>query len=141
MKLFFLKKFSEQKELISSLKVGNAFKNKFLKAKDKTEKIDELCKKVFINLSEIVKNSECSYAQNYLGYSYWNGIGIEKDLEKAIKFYTKAAEQGSVFALNNLGYSYLNGIGVEKDLEKAIKFYTKAAEQGNASALNNLGYS
>lgn len=49
-------------------------------------------------------------------------------MQKAVEWYTKAAEQGHAAAQYNLGNCYYDGEGVEKDLQKAIEWYTKAAE-------------
>ena len=56
------------------------------------------------------------------------------DKEKAVEWYTKAAEQGDSNAQCNLGYCYDNGDGVTMDKEKAVEWLTKAAEQGNSDA-------
>lgn len=42
-----------------------------------------------------------SDAQNYLGTMYENGLGVEKDKQKAYDLYKKAAAQGNVYAKNN----------------------------------------
>ena len=70
--------------------------------------------------------------------SCWNGIEIEKDDQKAVKWYQKAAEQGHTDAQYNLALCYKNGIGVEKDEQKAVEWYQKAAEQRDAWAQYNL---
>ncbi|WP_163366756.1 tetratricopeptide repeat protein, partial [Klebsiella aerogenes] len=64
---------------------------------------------------------------------------IEQDHEKAVTWYTKAAEQGHADAQYNLAVSYDEGEGVERDGSKAVFWYTKAANQGNRDAQNNLG--
>jgi TPR repeat protein len=65
---------------------------------------------------------------------------VAKDEKEAVKWYTKAAEQGDAWAQSNLGFCYEKGTGVAKDEKEAVKWYTKAAEQGNARAQNNLGF-
>ena len=74
-----------------------------------------------------------------LGEMYRSGYGVTQDYSEAVKWYTKAAEQGYANAQCNLGNSYYNGRGVEQDYSEAVKWYRKAAEQGNANAQNNLG--
>src|SRR6185312_570848 len=76
---------------------------------------------------------------NYLGVCYENGIGVEQNIQKAVKLYQKAAEQGDARALNILGFCYENGTGVEKYIQKAVELYQKAAEQGDADAQFSLG--
>ena len=62
-----------------------------------------------------------------------------KNKQKAVDWYTKAAEQGYAQAQCNLGICYKLGQGVDKDEKKAVEWYAKAAEQGLASAQCNLG--
>ena len=85
-------------------------------------------------------------AQYQLGNFYasgWddfvNDYGVKKDWQKAIEWYTKAAEQGYAEAQYTLGMRYAEGKGVKQDWQKAIEWYTKAAEQGHAEALYTLG--
>ena len=96
-------------------------------------------------------------AQYYLGEAYdFTGIyyedGIKKDLQKAIKWYTKSAEQGNVKAQVKLGLIYefgkkvvkkellQHGIGgeVHKNKQEAIKWYKKADKQGDLAAYQGL---
>ena len=48
---------------------------------------------------------------------------------KAEKWFTKAAEQGHVYAQYTLGYMYQDGVGVPRDHAKAKEWYTKVTEQ------------
>ncbi|RGB28202.1 hypothetical protein C1646_819278 [Rhizophagus diaphanus] len=73
-----------------------------------------------------------------LANRYYNGKGIEKNLEKAFHWYQKAAENGYTGAMNNLAYMYYNGEGTEKNLEKTFHWYQKAAENGDEKAMFNL---
>ena len=65
--------------------------------------------------------------------------GVAKDEKEAVKWYTKAAEQGDAVGQRLLGWCYLNGTGVAKDEKEAVKWFTKSAEQGDAEAQYNLG--
>lgn len=58
--------------------------------------------------------------------------------KEAMKWYYKAAEQGSGTAQHHIGYCYYWGNGVKKDFVEAAKWYRKAAEQGYASAQGDL---
>ena len=69
-----------------------------------------------------------------LAVMYYNGDGVVQDYREAVKWYTKAAQQGDVNAQYNLGVMYDKGEGVEKDDREAVKWYTKAVEQEDASA-------
>ncbi|WP_067620778.1 caspase family protein, partial [Dissulfuribacter thermophilus] len=75
-----------------------------------------------------------------LGSAYADGLGIEKDYEKAVYWFRKAAEKGEPLAMNNLGFMYENGLGVSQDYAKAFYWYQKAAEKGEPLAMNNLGF-
>ena len=75
-----------------------------------------------------------------LGWAYQNGLGVPKDLGKAIELYQKTADKGNAYAQNNLGLLYQNGEGVPKDLGKAVELYQKSADQGNAFGQSNLGF-
>ena len=64
------------------------------------------------------------------GLMYDNGEGVPEDDATAVKWYTKAAEQGNADAQYNLGLCMTDGRGVPEDDATAVKWYTKAAEQG-----------
>jgi len=64
------------------------------------------------------------------------------DREKALYWFTKAAEQSHTEAQYIIGTSYGtydNIFGIQKDPEKAVYWSTKAAEQGHAGAQFYLG--
>ena len=115
-----------------------------------------------------MKDNPMNAEEQYeLGKKYMHGDGVPKDIEKALYWYTKAAEQGHVKAkefLDDLdgmieseqqmskiveqssadaqfafGREYYTGDGkIHKNLKKAMYWYTKAAEQGLAEAQFNL---
>ncbi|MGB2578124.1 TPR repeat protein [Elusimicrobium simillimum] len=51
-------------------------------------------------------------ALNRLGNMYYMGRGVERDFAKALDFYQKAVENGSVNAKTSLGTMYFLGHGV-----------------------------
>ncbi len=67
------------------------------------------------------------------------GRGGESGAAEAVKWYSLAAEQGSVEAMNALGVMYGAGRGVPQDYEASRACFQKAAELGDAKAQNNLG--
>ena len=78
-------------------------------------------------------------AQLELGYMYYDGKGVPKDLAAAARWFRKAADQGNDAAQGRLGYMYYNGEGVPKDLAVAARWFRKAADQGDDAAQVMLG--
>ena len=64
---------------------------------------------------------------------------VQKDYEKAYKWYLKAAEQGDKRAQFCLAEMYRKGQGTSKNEEKALQYYKESANQGYAKAQNELG--
>jgi uncharacterized protein len=54
-------------------------------------------------------------AQNQLGFMYYQGQGLPKNLAEAAKWYRKAANQGLAGAQHNLGVMFAAGDGVLRD--------------------------
>ena len=84
-------------------------------------------------------NTGDASAQNELGICYAKGKGVTEDLNEAIKWYRKAAEQGHAEAQNKVGNYYFDGKGgLPQDYVEAVKWYRKAAVQGNNDAIHSL---
>jgi TPR repeat protein len=77
-----------------------------------------------------------AWAQLNLGAAYDNGLGVERDVEQAIHWYRKAAEQGLVEAQFNLAH-----ILVDEDISAtaAAQWMAKAAAQGMVDAQYLMG--
>lgn len=75
-------------------------------------------------------------AQYTLGNMYFNGVGTEKDYDKAFYWFKNSKTE---FACFYMGYMYEKGLSVEQDYSKAIKWYEKSANMGNSNAAYNLG--
>ena len=60
--------------------------------------------------------------------------GVPQDYKEAVKWYTKAAEQGDADAQNNLAVMFDNGEGVPKDLVQAYAWYNVANAYGQEKA-------
>jgi len=92
--------------------------------------------------SKVILKSHTGCGQCFwlIGFFYAHGIKTEKNLEQAVQWYQKAAEQGYATAQNYLGVCYMNGTGVEKNIQKAVELCQKAAEQGHARAQTCLGF-
>ncbi len=69
---------------------------------------------------------------------YTNGIGTEKNLEKAAVWYKQAANLGYVPAQYLIGNFNEKGIGIPKDRTMPEAWYEQAAENGHVVAMHNL---
>jgi TPR repeat protein len=72
-----------------------------------------------------------SYAQRFLGASYYLGLGVTQDYAEAAKWYKKAAEKEDRIAQNILGAMYAKGKGVSKDFVEAYKWFSISGKTGN----------
>ena len=75
-------------------------------------------------------------AECQIGYFYYDGLGVEKDLEKAVWWTRRAADHGDRDGQCNLAWFYEDGIGVEQDLEQAAFWYRRAALQDHDLAID-----
>ena len=79
-------------------------------------------------------------ALNFLGGKYYFGqSGLAKDVPRAIKLWTEAAELGSLDAHYALAQFYYDGDAVEEDKVKGIRHWQQAAMEGHVQSRNNLG--
>ena len=62
------------------------------------------------------------------------GRGTDKDMDKALEYYQRAAEAGSDYCAATLGNLYRQTYDIEKNIAKSIEWYTKACEMGNKPA-------
>jgi TPR repeat protein len=70
---------------------------------------------------------------------YESGIGVERDMAEAFRWYRSAADGGSVPAQNNLAWMCQQGLGgIPQDVAEAMKWYRLAAEQGSVPAQCSL---
>jgi TPR repeat protein len=75
-------------------------------------------------------------ALNSLGVMYLEGIyPVDKDIDKAIKYFEKASLYNYVYSFNNLGKIYENN----KQYDKAFSYYLKSANLKESWACNKVG--
>lgn len=74
-------------------------------------------------------------AECQIGYFYYDGLGVEKNLEKAVYWTRRAADHGDRDGQCNLAWFYEDAVGVERDMEQAIFWYRKAALQKHDLAI------
>src|SRR5215831_10258053 len=78
-------------------------------------------------LLSIAKDKGASRAVANLAIMYAQGLGVPRDMAKAIRFY-EAVEEGEVRAQLELARIYARGIGVEADPKRALSLYTGIAK-------------
>ena len=61
-----------------------------------------------------------------LGYGYYYGDGLKKNMKQAYLYFSKAALLGELDALYMLGDMYMGGYFVEKDEKTAFRIYWDA---------------
>ena len=62
-------------------------------------------------------------AESFVGYMYYQGVGIKKDLKKAYEVFKSGETKKNFKCYNGLGLMYLRGDFVEKNLQKAYKLF------------------
>lgn len=91
---------------------------------------------------DLIKIAEKEYPVEvncFLGEFYEDGKNIQKDLETAIYYYSKAIKFDSVYANYRLGMIYLYELVEKKNIELGLKYIRKSAQYGYAPALKELG--
>ena len=78
-------------------------------------------------------------SQVLLARLYDEGLGVEKNLEKAFQWYEKSFENGHSEGALAVGWFYEKGEIVDRDLQEAMKMYEFSAAAGNVSAQYNIG--
>ncbi len=67
-----------------------------------------------------------------------DGLAYLEDDAEAVRWYTRAAEQGHARAQSELGEMYATGSGVEQNDIEAVRWFAKAAERSDDVAMSNL---
>lgn len=75
---------------------------------------------------------EYPLAECQVGYFYLEGLGVERNVAKALYWTERSANHGDRDAQYNLAWFYEEGIGVEIDIEKAKHWYLQSACQNHA---------
>uniref|UniRef100_A0A914PVE5 MYND-type domain-containing protein n=1 Tax=Panagrolaimus davidi TaxID=227884 RepID=A0A914PVE5_9BILA len=83
-------------------------------------------------------NMSISEAQHILGVLYTFGVCVNKDYQKAAKFYEKAVLNGYTKSANNIAKIFAQGLGVQKSYIKAFYHFKFGAEGGDTGAMVNL---
>jgi len=73
-----------------------------------------------------------AYGQKVVAICYNRGIGVERDLKQAMKWYRLAAGQGDAAAAGNLGGLLMSGLVGPPDPAEGMKWLRKGAEAGDS---------
>ena len=76
----------------------------------------------------------------WLGNLYYEGLGVDENIERAFACYEQAAKAGLADAMNNYADMYLRGETVEQNETIAYHWFSKAAFYGDLYAANYLGH-
>lgn len=81
----------------------------------------------------LIKSAEQDYseAQDFLGYCYCMGQGVQQNYTNAVYWYKRAAELNNANAQRNLAICYEKGQGVARDMKIAVDWFKKSAENGS----------
>ena len=82
------------------------------------------------------KSSQSSKAMLAIGVMYNNGDGVNRDINKSIKWFEKSALKGNMQASNKLGNYYAS----KEKYKQSFKWFEKSALKGNSEASFYLGY-
>jgi len=91
---------------------------------------------VRIKLKAVAGDSESQYE---MGRLFTRGKDVNQNFREALKWHTKAAQQGHSKAQITLGTMHYWGRGVPQDPERAAQWLRLAGEKGNTEALYWLG--
>lgn len=95
-------------------------------------------KKLSFHYSKIAADLGCAKALRDLGVFYKEGIEVEKDINKSIKYFKMAIEEGDIHAAYLLGDLLCNGDEENKleiDLIEGNKYLEYAADRGDEIAI------
>lgn len=92
-----------------------------------------------IKIADFEVNEKYISALNKLGHFYYSGQFKKVNINKAIYYFSLAAEQNDPESLYNLGLIYDEGKNVPRDIHKAIQYYSGAAKLNYARARLMLG--
>ena len=92
-----------------------------------------------LKLFSALANKNNPNAEYWLGHMNEIGLGIPRDVTKAIALYKKAADQNIVAADARLGELYLNGDSVTPDFTQARSYLERAAYHADPRSAMLLG--
>jgi len=67
---------------------------------------------------------------------YYRGLGVPRRYKEALKWHSRAAEQGNLDSIITLGLMHFKGEGVEKDFKEAYSWWSTAVAAGDEQSLS-----
>ena len=101
-------------------------------AKSKREEMFNFCKRAAI--------AGDTRAQYLLGAMYYEGVGTEREFNKAAHWWLKAANAGVKEAQYNVGRLFQQGNIFEENPKEAFNWYIKASRNGELYSFNKIGF-
>lgn len=77
---------------------------------------------------------------DYLAWCHYAGLGTEKNEQKAIEWWRKGADAGSIKCILLLADRYQRGEGLPRDMAIAVQLFQSGAAKGNESCMNSLAW-
>ena len=74
-------------------------------------------------------------AQFAMGVLYYEGHGVNKNLDEALAWFRKAADSEHPTAMFNLGVAYWEGRGLSQNYAQAVDWWERAAESGDVAGV------
>ncbi len=78
-------------------------------------------------------------AKHLMASLYYQGHGVEKDIDKALALFKEAASADYIPSIVNLGVMYLKGDGVEQNYKISFNYYLEAADLGDLQSTFKVG--
>jgi TPR repeat protein len=103
----------------------------------RSDAAQDMARDVIDNIARLAESGDHE-AQFLLGSAYQEGLAVDRDFTKAVKWYRKAVAAGHITASNNLGVMLVWGRGADPDISKARSLFALAAERGSKMAAGNL---
>lgn len=98
------------------------------------EKISEDIEKKYFEMNFKFAKNGLVESMHEVAKLYLHGIGVEKNVDEAVKWFEKAVDEGDESAAVILGNIYSEN----KNFEKAIFYLSKAADKNNIEAIKEL---
>lgn len=78
-------------------------------------------------------------AKHLMASLYYQGHGVEKDIDKALALFKEAAGADYIPSIVNLGVMYMKGDDVEQNYKIAFNYYLEAADLGDLQSTFKVG--